>query len=371
MAWIGLSKLRTTSPSGAGGLIASRFSATVLPVTVRQSPCSSPASSSAFMTTGTPPCRSTSFMTYWPNGLRSPRCGTRSAIRLKSASCRSTSASWAMASRCSTTFVDPPYAITTAIAFSNASLVMMSRAVMPEPQQVHDGLAGAVREVVAAAVGAGRGGRAGHAHPERLGDAGHGVGGVHAAAGALAGGDGAFDAVQVVQRHRAGLARADRLVGVDDRDVLLGAVAELDPAGRDRAGVEEDGCQVQPRGGHQHPGQRLVASGEQHGAVEPLGLHDDLDRVGDDLAADQREVHALVPHRDAVGHRDGAELQRVAAAGVHALLGRLRESREGQVARRDLVPRTRRCRSAACPSPRRPCRRRGACRGMLTFRCRL
>ena len=31
--------------------------------------------------------------------------------------------------------------------------------------------------------------------------------------------------------------------------------------------------------------------------------------------------------------RDGAELQRVAAAGVHALLGRLREAGEAEVAR--------------------------------------
>jgi hypothetical protein len=50
-------------------------------------------------------------------------------------------------------------------------------------------------------------------------------------------------------------------------------------------------------------------------------------------------MHPLVPHRDAVGHRDGAELQRVPATGVHALLGALREPVERQVARRDLVPR--------------------------------
>ena len=50
-------------------------------------------------------------------------------------------------------------------------------------------------------------------------------------------------------------------------------------------------------------------------------------------------MHALMAHRDAVGDGDGAELQRVAPAGVHALLRRLRETREAQVARRDLVPR--------------------------------
>ena len=44
------------------------------------------------------------------------------------------------------------------------------------------------------------------------------------------------------------------------------------------------------------------------------------------------------PMRDAVGDGDGAELQRVAAAGVHALLRRLREAVEREVARGDLVP---------------------------------
>ena len=111
--------------------MSARFSAIVRPVTVRTSPCIRPASSRAFITTGTPPTRSTSVMTYCPNGLTSARCGTFSPIRLKSSSTRSTSASWAMASRCSTAFVEPPNAITTAIAFSNASLVRMSRAVMP------------------------------------------------------------------------------------------------------------------------------------------------------------------------------------------------------------------------------------------------
>ena len=87
------------------------------------------------------------------------------------------------------------------------------------------------------------------------------------------------------------------------------------------------------------PGQRLVAAGEQHRAVEPLGEHHGLDRVGDDLAGDQRGPHALVAHRDAVGDRDRAELQRVAAGRVHPLLGPLGQPVEGEVAGGDLVPR--------------------------------
>ena len=56
--------------------------------------------------------------------------------------------------------VEPPNAITTAIAFSNASRVRMSRAVMPAAQQLDDGLAGAAREAVAAPVGRRRRGAA-------------------------------------------------------------------------------------------------------------------------------------------------------------------------------------------------------------------
>ncbi|MCP9272392.1 hypothetical protein NM203_09355 [Mycolicibacterium sp. CAU 1645] len=52
-------------------------------------------------------------------------------MRVKSSSESLTLASHAMASRCSTALVDPPKAITTAMAFSKASLVRRSRAVMP------------------------------------------------------------------------------------------------------------------------------------------------------------------------------------------------------------------------------------------------
>ncbi len=60
-------------------------------------------------------------------------------------------------------------------------------------QHVHDGLAGGDGEGVAAAVGRRRRGAARQAHAERLGRAGHRVGGVHAAAGALARAGGLLD----------------------------------------------------------------------------------------------------------------------------------------------------------------------------------
>ncbi len=79
------------------------------------------------MTMGTPPTLSTSTMWYLPWGLVSAMCGTRAATSLKSSRESSTRASLAMARRCSTALVEPPSAITTAMAFSKACLVMMSR----------------------------------------------------------------------------------------------------------------------------------------------------------------------------------------------------------------------------------------------------
>ena len=48
-------------------------------------------------------------------------------MRAKSSSVRSTSASFAIANKCKTAFVEPPNAMTTVIAFSNASRVRISR----------------------------------------------------------------------------------------------------------------------------------------------------------------------------------------------------------------------------------------------------
>jgi hypothetical protein len=48
----------------------------VLPVTVRQSPCSRPASSSIFISGWVPPMRDSSDITYLPLGLRSASTGT-------------------------------------------------------------------------------------------------------------------------------------------------------------------------------------------------------------------------------------------------------------------------------------------------------
>ncbi|MCV7253114.1 hypothetical protein H7J86_13155 [Mycobacterium hackensackense] len=157
----------------------------------------------------------------------------------------------------------------------------------PAAQQLHDGLTGPARVLVAALVDGHRRSAAGQGHTERLGGRGHGVGGVHAATGTLARADRPFDDVHIRTRHQPPRARPDRLEGVDDGDFLLRAVGQLGDARHDRAVVQEHRGEIEPGGGHQHAGNRLVAAGQQHGPVEALGLHDGLDAVGDHLTGHQ------------------------------------------------------------------------------------
>ena len=110
------------------------------------------------------------------------------------------------------------------------------------------------------------------------------------------------------------------------------------PPRQDRSAVDEDHREVEPAGGHEHPGQGLVASGEPDEGVEALGVHDRLDGVRDDLPAHEGGVHALVTHRDAVGDGNGNEFEGKPAGRSHAVLRPLGQPGERQVARRDLVP---------------------------------
>ena len=78
-----------------------------------------------------PPMSTSSLMRYLPLGLRSARTGTFLPMRVKSSSVSFTFAEWAMASRWSTALVEPPSAMTTVMAFSKASRVMISSGRMP------------------------------------------------------------------------------------------------------------------------------------------------------------------------------------------------------------------------------------------------
>ena len=116
-----------SSGYGAYGCSFLSESAIVSPVTVRQSPCSRPRSSSIFIIGRMPPIRMRWLMLYLPNGFRSARSGIRSPISLKSSMLSGTSAECAIARRCRIKLVEPPSARQVVIAFSKALRVMISR----------------------------------------------------------------------------------------------------------------------------------------------------------------------------------------------------------------------------------------------------
>src|SRR2546422_5621509 len=118
-------------------------------------------------------------------------------------------------------------------------------------------------------------------------------------------------------------------------------VLSFELAGHDRAAVDHEPRDVHARERHDRAGDRLVAAADAHERVEQMAARDELDRVGDDLARNKRCLHALGAHRDAVAHRDGAELNRRAARLTDAFLDPRRELPVVEVAGHDLDPRMR------------------------------
>ena len=153
--------------------------------------------------------------------------------------------------------------------------------------QVHNQVPGLPGQGDARAV-RGRGQRpVGHGHAQRLGQHVHTVGRAHQRAGAGAGVGRQLERRQFLVAHLAPLHRALGLdqVGVADPPPLKAARLH-------RPAADQDGRDVEPRGGHQHARRDLVAVGEQHHGVKGVGRDHQLDRVGDQLAADHRHAHA-------------------------------------------------------------------------------
>src|SRR5690606_34767812 len=169
--------------------------------------------------------------------------------------------------------------------------------------------------------------RVGEAHPQRLDRGRHRVGRVHAAAGARPGAGRRLDAAQGVELDPTRSPRAYGLEDADDGQVLVRETTRLD-----RAAVDVDGWQVEPREGDHAARPVLVASAHHQHGVQALTAADRLYRIGDDLAGDQAALHALRAHRDAVRDRDCPEGLRHAARSGNGLGGSVHQAPQAGVA---------------------------------------
>ena len=122
-------------------------------------------------------------------------------------------------------------------------------------------------------------------------------------------------------------------------DVENGAVGQV--AGLDRAAVDHQGRAVEPPHRDQAAGHVLVAAGDRHEAVVPLGLHHRLNRVGDEIAGRERKAHAVGAHRDAVADADRVEPHADHAGGHDTFADLGRQPVEVHVAGVALVPHAR------------------------------
>ncbi len=198
--------------------------------------------------------------------------------------------------------------------------------------QVQELLGGAASQCVALVRFGQRGAVGRQRDAQHFHNAVHTVGGEHAAARSARRAAEVFQHLQLCLVDLPGLVRADPLKHADQvNHATVGrpACGHWPPA-------DENSGHIQPHGRHQHAGDDLVAVGDADHAVEGVGGHHRLDAVGDQLAAGQGELHALVPHRDAVVHADGVELERHAAGGADRVLHQLAEALQVHVAGHDV-----------------------------------
>ena len=177
----------------------------------------------------------------------------------------------------------------------------------------------------------------GQAHAEGLECGGQGVGGVHAAAGAGSGDGRHFDVPKLGVGQLALGVLADGLEDGDDVEGFLVVAVAGGEAREDGATVDEDGGAVESGDGDHGAGHVFVTAADGDEAVKALGGDGGLDGVGDDLAGNQTVAHAQRAHADAVGDRDGIEIDRLAAGGSDALAGVLAEFAQVDIAGRHVA----------------------------------
>ena len=231
--------------------------------------------------------------------------------------------------------VEPPVAAIPTIALRSARRSRKSRAVRPlagsrvasSPQR-----SAAARAPVAVV---GRDHRlAERGDSEELQRQAHRVGGEVPGAGTRPRAGGALELVEVAAVEAPGVERAELLPHVLDRGRLAAP-----RAGAHRAAVEHERRLVDARERHQRRGHRLVAADDADQRVEVVRDVEQLDRVGDQLARDERGAHAGRRLRLVVGDGDRVERKRHAARGLHAARDGVREVAVVEVARHRAGPR--------------------------------
>ena len=203
-------------------------------------------------------------------------------------------------------------------------------------EQLHDLHACMLRQAQALGVHGGDGAVAGKRDAQSLAQAVHRIRGEHTRAAAARGTRGVFVVLELLFGHRAGahLARAV------EQGVQVGrgaAVATSFMAGKHGAARNEHRRNIHAQGTKHHAGNNLVAVGNAYGSVKLVALNSAFEAVGNGFAGNERVMHAIMVHGNAVAHADGGNLERNAAGHINASLHGFADFIEVIVTRNNVV----------------------------------
>ncbi len=199
-------------------------------------------------------------------------------------------------------------------------------------QQLHDLHARVLRKLDALGIRRGDGAVAAQTHAQDLGEAVHGIRGVHARAGAAAGAGLVLIFLQLVERQLARVVGAERLEHARETGFCAGNASRQHGTAADKNRGD-----IQTRRRHQQTGHVLVAVGHHDQRVERVRDRHRLGGVRDQVARHERILHALVSHGDTVADGDRGKYDGVAARHRHARLDGVDDLVDVHVTGHDLI----------------------------------
>lgn len=107
--------------------------------------------------------------------------------------------------------------------------------------------------------------------------------------------------------------------------------------GKHGAAGNENRRNVHAQGAEHHARNNLVAIGNAHGSIELMALNSAFEAVGDSFAGNERVMHAIMVHGNAVAHADGGNFERNATGHINAGLHSFANFIEVIVARNNVI----------------------------------
>ena len=179
-------------------------------------------------------------------------------------------------------------------------------------------------------MGVGHGAGVGQGNTQGFKRTGHGVGGVHAAAGARSRDGALFNFVEIEVTEVARSVLAHRFKHADDIEVLAFVAS-----GKNGAAVDINRRHIGPKHAHEAAGHVFIAAPHDQDSVHPLALDTGFDAIGNHLAADQRVLHAFGAHGHAIRDRGRTKNLGVTTRFFNAFYSRIGEFLQAAVARGD------------------------------------